>query len=104
VLGGVVDEGESPGTSCSSNGGRIRRVDLRRTPAIDGAIGAVCGLIEGGLGLRRSIRGTGASLVWKEKAEGASFYSARGWPWWSGWSSMAPAIQDAKGQGMGRTV
>jgi hypothetical protein len=104
VRGEVVDDEELNGGRGVAWGGLNRRVVLRRTPAIDGAIGAVCGLIEGGLGLRRSRRGSGASLVWKEKAEGASFYSARGWPWRSGWSSMAPAIQDAKGQGMGRTV
>jgi hypothetical protein len=55
-------------------------------------------------GSRRIRRKSGASLVWKEKAEGVSIYSMRGWPWRSGWSSMAPAIQDAKGQGDGGVV
>jgi hypothetical protein len=102
VLGDVVDEGESPGTGGVSNGGRNRRVDLRRSPAIDGAIGAICGLIEGELALRRFRRGSGAGLVWEGKAEGVAIYRAKWWPWRSGRSSMAPAIQDAKGQGHGR--
>jgi hypothetical protein len=48
---------------------------------------------------RRSRRGSGAGMVWERKGEEVSIYSGRGWPWWSGWSSMAPAIHDAKGQG-----
>jgi hypothetical protein len=41
VRGEVVDDEGSTGTSGNSNGARIWRVDLRRSPAIDGAIEAV---------------------------------------------------------------
>jgi hypothetical protein len=102
VRGEVVDDEELTGGRGVAWGGLNRRVVLRRTPAIDVSIGAFYCAMWVREGSRRIRRKSGASLVWKEKAEGASFYSGRGWPWQSGWSSRAPAILDAKGQDRGR--
>jgi hypothetical protein len=53
---------------------------------------------------RRSRRGSGAGMVWERKGEEVSIYRCAGWPAGAARSTVAPAIQDAKGQGDGGVV
>jgi hypothetical protein len=80
----------------------INGFDLRRIPAIDVSIGEFYCAMWRSEGLRRLRRKSGASLVWREKAEGVSIYSCARAVRGRGGSPASMALQGAKGHGRGR--